>query len=78
MEYRANFLWGFAVGSIEFIGYEFANGSTEVYQKEAWDDLNEAIKVKVLKDFFDFYKFKFGNGFQTDILETTIEHYITK
>jgi len=38
-EYKANFLWPYDVKSIEEAGYEFANGETEEYQKEWWDEL---------------------------------------
>lgn len=42
--YRANFLWGFEDNTIESIGYEFANGKTEAYIKECWDELVKRIK----------------------------------
>jgi hypothetical protein len=37
--YRANFLWPYEDGSIEALGYEFANGKTEAYRKEVWEAL---------------------------------------
>lgn len=46
-KYSANFLWGFADGSIEALGYEFANAKTEEYQKECWSALLETIKQSV-------------------------------
>lgn len=46
-KYSANFLWGFSDGSIEALGYEFANAKTEEYQKECWSALVEAIKQSV-------------------------------
>ena len=43
-EHRANFLWDFEKGSIERLGYEFANGLTEAYRKQTWDILMAAIR----------------------------------
>lgn len=34
--YRANFLWPHAEGSLQQAGYEFANGMTEAYRKVWW------------------------------------------
>lgn len=43
-EYRANFLFGFDDDSIESLGYELANGKTEAYLKEVWQELVDKIK----------------------------------
>ena len=41
---RAEFLWGYAEGSAEALGYEFANAMTEVYRREVWDALVEKLR----------------------------------
>lgn len=43
-EYRANFLWPHEEGSIEQLGYEFANGKTEKYLKSVWKQLVKRIR----------------------------------
>lgn len=48
--YRANFLWPPEDDSIEQIGYEFANGKTDEYQKQSWELLVNAIREKAKSD----------------------------
>jgi len=37
--YKANFLWNAKPGSIDELGYEFANAKSEEYRKEVWDKI---------------------------------------
>lgn len=43
-KYKANFLWGFEDGTVEVLGYEFANAKTEEYRKACWDELVKKLK----------------------------------
>lgn len=42
--YKANFLWPFASGTVEEAGYEFANARTESYRKSWWKILIARMK----------------------------------
>ena len=42
-EYRAEFLWPHEEGSIEALGYEFANAKTEGYRQKIWDALLDSL-----------------------------------
>jgi hypothetical protein len=44
--HRAEFLWPADDGSIEAIGYEFANAKTEEYRHEMWNTLLAALKSR--------------------------------
>lgn len=55
-EYRANFLWGFEDDSIEVLGYEFANGKTEAYLKEVWEQLVQLIAQQEAIGFKNWYE----------------------
>ncbi len=43
-EFKANFLWPHEDGSIEQLGYEFANAKTEEYRKEIWSEIVKRTK----------------------------------
>jgi hypothetical protein len=43
-EYKADFLWPHQDGSLEQLGYEFANAKTEKYRREIWVELISRIK----------------------------------
>ena len=43
-EYKADFLCPYEEGSIEELGYEFANSKTEEYRKEIWGELIKRVK----------------------------------
>lgn len=45
--YRAPFLWPHDDGSIEALGYEFANANTEECQRQCWDELVKKIEARV-------------------------------
>lgn len=40
---RADFLWPHEDGSLEALGYEFANAKTEEYRREVWRALVAAL-----------------------------------
>lgn len=46
--YRANFLWPHTDGSVEAMGYEFANANTEAYRKMVWRELLKRAKAKAV------------------------------
>ena len=39
-------------------------------------DNTTCSKSELMNNFFEFYKSKFGNGFNTDVLQTTIIQYL--
>lgn len=47
---KANFLWPHANGSVEAMGYEFANANTEAYRKLVWRELLKRATTKNLNE----------------------------
>lgn len=48
--YKANFLWPHEDGSLEQLGYEFANANTEEYREEVWKEIIARLSPDVPND----------------------------
>jgi len=64
---RAEFLWPAEDGSIEALGYEFANGRTEEYRREMWDALLAAARAEAVKEAFEWAN---GENSEFEVLNT--------
>ena len=46
IKYNASFLWPYEEGSLEELGYQFANAITENYQKQVWNEIINKFQNK--------------------------------